>query len=564
MPYLGTTTLHDVLDRAFGSQTRATPAELIQEAAGPGCVSAGTASRDRRGYEESILWIVLQIAEALAYVHAQGLCHGDLKPSNVLIGANGKPFLLDFNLSFDRWAQSRQPGGTFPYMSPEQLRSLGPEDTREPATADTRSDLFSLGVLAYEMLTGKNPFGPVPWGREFQETQTAWLQRQQLGPTPLRSLNFRVNRKAAAAIARCLAYDPEERPATVAELIQALRASMPRFAWLRAWLVHRRKPIALLFGTCLFALASVLLLLTLREPYGIRLLRQGQKAYEQKNYNEAVVLSTRSLEADPTLRQAYFARARAYQQLGCTLAQEIEPGDDSSKAKTLQIQSRTIFVQALQDYKNADPEGKDGRVLACRGFCIGKQDNHSDAIWFYTQAIEQGFAPATVFNNRGHSHLRLADLEAANKDLNEAVRHDPTLQAAFCNRAQLCLMRLLALRSSVTPVPRWKVIAYVEAGRKDIEKALQLGPMTADLYRDAAHLCLAVPPLEEAHINAALLYLEGAVECGLGPRELKSPLFDCLLGTSSYVALLKRSVSHKQPRMACLVVDPLGNETWQD
>src|SRR5262249_27802611 len=114
----------------------------------------------RGAFQDGALHLAVQLADALAFVHAQGVLHGDLKPSNVLLGPDGRPRLLDFNLSADVQAAYDQLGGTATYMSPEQLRSSNPA----AAGFDDRSDIFSLGVVLYELLCGRHPFGMPPEG----------------------------------------------------------------------------------------------------------------------------------------------------------------------------------------------------------------------------------------------------------------------------------------------------------------------------------------------------------------------------------------------------------------
>ena len=101
------------------------------------------------------LWKILHgVAEALDYAHARGVIHRDIKPSNILLDKDGRAYISDFGLALlmeggERFTQTRTALGTPRYMAPEQAIGLA---------VDARCDIYSLGVVGYEMLTGTTPF----------------------------------------------------------------------------------------------------------------------------------------------------------------------------------------------------------------------------------------------------------------------------------------------------------------------------------------------------------------------------------------------------------------------
>ncbi len=103
-----------------------------------------------------------QLASALGYAHKQGVLHRDLKPANVLVNADGYPKLVDFNVSFGSQVvgatATSQFGGSLAYMSPEQLEAFGTTHSAGAEDLTEKSDIYSLGILLYELLIGERPF----------------------------------------------------------------------------------------------------------------------------------------------------------------------------------------------------------------------------------------------------------------------------------------------------------------------------------------------------------------------------------------------------------------------
>jgi eukaryotic-like serine/threonine-protein kinase len=156
------------------------------------------------------LAVATPLADALAAAHAAGIVHRDVKPGNVILTPSGGVKLLDFGVAVlpaTRAAASPM-AGTPPYMSPEQCR--GEE-------VDGRADIWSLGVVLYEMLSGRRPFGGAD--------EAALLRAiQSESPPELRRLRPEIGAPLARIVERCLARSPAARFASASELGDALRA----------------------------------------------------------------------------------------------------------------------------------------------------------------------------------------------------------------------------------------------------------------------------------------------------------------------------------------------------
>lgn len=157
------------------------------------------------------LWFVRQAAEALQALHQGGWMHGDVKPSNLFLSPSGHLTLIDLGFacqpSAGNWAPDRPSGGTPYYLAPETVVSkLRP---------DIRSDLYSLGVVFYRLLSGRLPF---------EGSSSAEVIQQQLQgkPRPLRDLAPQVPADVADLVHRLLAKEPLRRPSHPQTLVDEL------------------------------------------------------------------------------------------------------------------------------------------------------------------------------------------------------------------------------------------------------------------------------------------------------------------------------------------------------
>ena len=162
--------------------------------------------------QAEVLRIGSAVATALDYAHAQGVIHRDVKPANVLLARDGRVILSDFGLAMD--VQQGSLGEVF-----GSSQYIAPEQARRSSDAVPQSDLYSLGVILYQALTGVLPFDdPSP--------TTVALQHVTLDPPSPRKINPELNKGTSSVLLKALSKDPADRYQTGADLIAALERAL--------------------------------------------------------------------------------------------------------------------------------------------------------------------------------------------------------------------------------------------------------------------------------------------------------------------------------------------------
>jgi serine/threonine-protein kinase len=182
---------------------------------------------------ERAVHLAIEICEALDYIHAQGVVHRDLKPENIIVDSEDRIKLIDFGIASSAGARRLTFGkltrtmGTADYISPEQVKSN---------CGDARSDLYAVGVMLYEMLTGEVPFqGPSPLA--------VMNDRLLNNPVPPREVNPQIAPELQEIIYRALERKPENRYESAREFANDLRnpdsVGVADRSELRDWKVRR-------------------------------------------------------------------------------------------------------------------------------------------------------------------------------------------------------------------------------------------------------------------------------------------------------------------------------------
>jgi serine/threonine protein kinase/Flp pilus assembly protein TadD len=270
-------------------------------------------------YTRAAVWVVARLAEALEHAHQRGVLHRDIKPSNILLSADGQPMLLDFNLAQDvRNGQAQATavlGGTVAFMAPEHLRALAARDLGLGGLVDQRADIYSLGMVLYEMLAGQSPFDQ---GGSYSPLvpliQAMALERGRSAPS-LRQKRPDLPWGLESIVRKCLAPLPAQRYQRAEHLAEDLRRfledrplkhapELSRVERVQKWL--RRHPRLTSSGSVAAAAALLLALagaglvgarqhlINAREQLAVLQAEERKRAYESGTVRALCLVNTKS------------------------------------------------------------------------------------------------------------------------------------------------------------------------------------------------------------------------------------------------------------------------------
>jgi serine/threonine protein kinase/tetratricopeptide (TPR) repeat protein len=366
MPYFGGASLSAVVQRFPEGRRPASAADFLRALGDASVPVDGLASPSRSTtrrppstipytgwtFHRAAAWVVARLAEGLQHAHDRGVLHRDVKPSNVLIDRDGLPLLLDFNLAHDvnKEPARAKVGGTVAYMAPEHLRALAARDAALVRLVDRRADVYSLGMVLFEVLTGESPFDQSASYTPLAALIEAMaLERSRTVPS-LRQKLPDVAWGLESIARKCLAPDAAQRYQRAADLAEDLDRFLndlplkyaPELSlreraakWLRR---HPRVASSGSVGTA----AAVLLLCTLGTLAGVRgHLAEARDQLEVGQAND--------------LRREFEGRARAAMRFGETgkVVQIGATGDESEDA-TPDPEAPAMIRAALDLYGAAD------------------------------------------------------------------------------------------------------------------------------------------------------------------------------------------------------------------
>lgn len=401
MPLKSRTTLADVLSSFSVSGDVPEFANTVwEEVQSRNKLQVSTPAWAGKSYVAWVHGLMGTLAEALSAAHDQRTAHCDLKPSNVLVTAEGGPILIDFNLSV-RWdveTSSPNIGGTLPYMAPEQIRAF---DAKQRGDIGPRTDIYGLAATVYELLTGETPFRSQP-----DASVSEILKQRMKSPVAIRKMNPHVPRAFTAVIMDCLSFDPKRRPGSAAALVARLHqvsnldekpgprrrvtatgvaaAAIVAFASVMTFAVAF-PPAS---STELPALAiSTIETLEQAEPGITQMLSDGYDAYEAGSYQDAANTFMKVLTIAPEHDGAAIGHSRAQFKLGnyeavTTMATRVPDGTPETHAvQGLRFALSGEYVLAASKFRQAIEGGLGTReILTNLGFCLSQAGQREEAI----------------------------------------------------------------------------------------------------------------------------------------------------------------------------------------
>lgn len=365
--------------------------------------------------------IVTEVAETLHYAHRAGFIHRDIKPSNILLDQDDRALLVDFGIAASPEELESQAGrtlGTLDYMSPEQLKG---------EQIDARTDVYGLGVVLFESLTGRLPFC---------EQKPPRLRSEILSGVTEATVSRRLPRDLGAIFLRCVAKNRTDRFEDASELVTALKGWRPANPLLR-W-------IALLMGIVVIGIAVAGVAASRRlysalAPDLTPMVSATEKAKESANNLKATATSkvlSAKVQTELIAGRAMFdagdtARAMTHFDRAVKLA----PDNPEVLKKRAEARSDMgQLVGAIQDLDLAislDPDHRSSyekakaEAYAARAEQLAKEKNWQSAIDHLSQAIVLDPQEAEYYDARGVLLYNAQKYEASLKDIDEAIRLAP-------------------------------------------------------------------------------------------------------------------------------------------
>lgn len=437
---------------------------------------------------------VKQIALGLEAAHAAGMIHRDVKPSNVLLDRRGTVKLADFGLAMEgapgpRLTHDGTIVGTPSYMSPEQIVS--------PRSVDPRTDLYSLGVIFYELLTGEVPFRG--------SLRMTLLQIAHDEPLPPTRLNDQIPKDLETICLRLLAKNPNSRFQSARDLIEELERwssgrpilSRPISAVERLWRWRRRNPVVSMLT---LAVAGLVIAIGGILSWSTWTLSEARHRAEQ---HATAAIEQRDAALD-TLTKLVFQLQRRFDRDEIDLAE--------LQRQSLQIALDGLRKVRLRESESAQPDLPTAEALRRMGEVMLELDDPREAIICLEQAEEILHRNLTRFPNDAGILKSLvetlwirADVDEDDESLDETKPDSGVTHLARLHEATILAKKHQAVESS--DVSQWMVAsALFRESREqlDLGDPQQAARIAGECHEACRNLLRPDPP-EETDVRAVWL-----------------------------------------------------------
>lgn len=372
------------------------------------CVEGGSLAerlRSGRANWREATRLIAAIAETLAHAHQQGFVHRDIKPGNILLDLHGQPYLTDFGIAVNReelLAGFQQNSGTLAYMSPEQI--LG-------KPVDFRSDIYSLGVVLFEMLAGKRPY---------DDGTARNLREQILSPAPAYLRLHGVPAGLEQICQKCLQTKPEDRYATANEVAVALNDLL-------------QPPRAKARG--LPAVVLLLLILVGLLTTGFWMISDWHRHSSPLSFvNQTPPMPL--VPVEPIRETAPLTPLEKPTTTKPPVDNEARPKVAApAVSKAPAPPSSAPVTEKLATTPPLPSQREEAQKSLMRGIGLFESNKFQEAIPPLTEAIQHDPQLAAAYHRRGASYFNLGEIDKSLADFNQAIELDPQNAETWKHRA---------------------------------------------------------------------------------------------------------------------------------